>query len=99
MSEFTVIPAELIRKAEELRTLNAQFKTKVEELSSLEVNLSSMWEGEARDLFRTIFTADKSQWENYATLIEQYCAALEKIGNAYGGGEKIALRILSERNS
>ena len=80
MAAFMVTSSELKSKANELRNLNAQFK-------SQEGSLVSMWEGEARDAFDMAFKNDKTQMDNFYNLIEQYCAALETIAAKYEAAE------------
>ncbi len=87
MAAFTVTSSELKAKANELRNLNAQFKTQVGNLESQEGNLVTMWEGEARNAFDTAFKNDKGQMDNFYNLIEQYCVALENIATKYDMAE------------
>ncbi|MBO6137339.1 MAG: WXG100 family type VII secretion target [Lachnospiraceae bacterium] len=87
MAEIFVTPGELRSKAAELRELNAQFKTNVEELTATEGSLSSMWEGQAHDAFRSAFETDKGQWETFHTTIENYCITLENIATEYENAE------------
>ncbi len=87
MAAFMVTSSELKSKANELRNLNAQFKSQVGNLESQEGSLVSMWEGEARDAFDMAFKNDKTQMDNFYNLIEQYCAALETIAAKYEAAE------------
>lgn len=87
MAAFQVTSSELKAKANELRDLNAQFKTQVGNLESQEGSLLTMWEGEAQRAFDTAFKNDKSQMDNFYNLIEQYCVALENIAAKYDMAE------------
>lgn len=87
MAAFQVTSSELKAKANELRDLNAQFKTQVGNLESQEGSLLTMWEGEAKKAFDTAFKNDKSQMDNFYNLIEQYCVALENIAAKYDMAE------------
>lgn len=87
MAEIFVTPSELRSKAEELRQLNASFKTNVDELVSTEGSLNSMWEGQAHDAFHTAFENDKGQWDTFHSTIENYCIALENIATEYENAE------------
>lgn len=87
MAAFQVTSSELRAKANELRDLNAQFKTQVGNLESQEGSLLTMWEGEAQRAFDTEFKKDKSQMDNFYNLIEQYCVALENIAAKYDMAE------------
>lgn len=88
MSEIQVTTAQLRAKAEELRNLNSKFSTQVEELSSEENSLNSMWEGEAKDAFHTAFNNDKTQMETFHTEVEKYVNALEQIIQKYEDAER-----------
>ena len=83
MAAFQVTASELKTKAGNLRDMNAQFKTQVSNLETQEQSLASMWEGEAKNAFRTAFNNDRAQMDNFYNLIEQYCVALESIAAKY----------------
>lgn len=87
MAAFMVTAGQLKAKAGELRDLNAQFKSQVGNLESQESSLVSMWEGEAKNAFHTAFQNDKTQFDNFYNLIEQYCASLENIASRYDMAE------------
>lgn len=87
MAAFTVTSSELKAKANQLREMNAQFKTQTGNLESQESALVSMWEGQARNAFDTAFKNDKAQMDNFYNLIEQYCTALEAIASKYDMAE------------
>lgn len=98
MGEIRVTSAELRRKAEELRSLNSQFKAKVGDLTNCEKSLASMWEGDAKTAFHTAFNNDSIQWNNFHTLIEQYIVTLMNIATEYDNKESINTNIASSRN-
>lgn len=87
MAAFQVTTNELKSKTNELRELNAQFKTQVGNLENQEASLISMWEGEAKQAFDTAFKNDKAQMDNFYNLVIQYCAALENIASQYALAE------------
>ena len=97
MAEIMVTASELRRKAEELRGINGQFKNSVSSLESTEGSLNGMWEGEAHDLFHKAFMEDKGQMIAFATLIEEYCNALEQIAQEYEEKERINAEIARNR--
>lgn len=76
MANITVTFAQLKAKAEELKTLNEQFKTQVTELEGIEANLVSMWEGQSKDVFHNAFITDKGQMNNFYNVMEQYIQTL-----------------------
>lgn len=83
MALIRVTARELRAKASELRGLNGQFKSQVGTLESQEQSLASMWEGEAKNAFHMAFHNDKTQMDNFQSLMEQYCVALENIAAKY----------------
>lgn len=98
MAAFQVTSRELKAKANELRDLDAQFKSQVGNLESQEGSLISMWEGEARDTFDMAFKNDKAQMDNFHNLIQQYCAALENIASKYDLAEARNVSTAQTRN-
>ena len=98
MAAFQVTSSELKAKANELRDLNAQFKTQAGNLETQEGSLVSMWEGEARNAFDTAFKNDKAQMDNFYNLIEQYCVALENIAAKYDLAESQNVSTASTRS-
>lgn len=83
MAAFQVTASELKAKSNELRELNAQFKTQTGNLESQEGSLITMWEGEARNAFDAAFKNDKLQMDNFYNLIEQYCTTLDNMASKY----------------
>lgn len=98
MAEIRVTAAEVRRKAEELRNLNSQFQSKVDELTNDEQSLAAMWEGDAKTAFHTAFNNDKTQWDAFHSLIEQYAVALDNIATEYDNKEAANASIASTRN-
>ncbi|MBO5474617.1 MAG: WXG100 family type VII secretion target [Lachnospiraceae bacterium] len=98
MGLIQVSASQLRAKASELRNLNAQFKAQVGNLEGQEQNLIGMWEGEARDTFHTAFNNDKIQMDNFNTLIEQFCVALENIATRYEAAESANVSTAATRN-
>ncbi|MDO4617063.1 MAG: WXG100 family type VII secretion target [Lachnospiraceae bacterium] len=97
MSDFRVSISELTTKVTSLRELNAQFKSQVSEMESVEGNLNSMWEGEAKNAFHTAFQSDKGQMDNFYSIIESYAERLEAIAARYAQAEARNVEIASER--
>ena len=97
MAEILVTTSELRSKAEELRGINGQFKNSVSSLESTEGSLNGMWVGEAHDTFHKAFMEDKGQMTAFATLIDEYCATLEKIAREYEEKERMNTEIARNR--
>lgn len=97
MSYFSVTPAQLRAKAEELRQSNEQFKNQVVQLNDEEAAVCSMWEGASKDAFNTAFQRDKVQMDNFFNAIAQYIAALETIAQKYEQAESLNTEIATNR--
>lgn len=98
MANIRVTAAELKAGAEELRSLNQQFKAAVSELESTEGALNTMWEGEARNTFHRAFTSDKTQMTNFYNAIEVYAQRLEAAAAKYAQAEAQNTEIAATRN-
>lgn len=98
MALIRVTAAQLKAGAEELRSLNQQFKAAVSELESTEGALNSMWEGDAREAFHRAFTSDKTQMNNFYNAIEVYAARLEAAAAQYETKEAQNVEIANTRN-
>ncbi len=98
MPEILVTAAQVKAKAEELRTMNEQFKSMVSELESQEVDLNSMWEGQANDAFHNAFMRDKSQMENFHSVMTMYISTLEQIAAEYEKAEAQNMMIGNTRS-
>ena len=97
MATFTVTSKELQAKAEELKSLNQQFKNEVSELESTENALSGMWEGEARDAFHKAYSSDRVQMDNFYNAIETYVMRLESAAAKYAQTEAANVEIANTR--
>ena len=98
MSFFQVTAAELRKKAEQLKGLNARFKTSVESLQTTEQSLKSMWEGEANEAFHAAFMKDKGQMDNFHSVIERYIEALYVIAQKYEEAENRNIATATSRS-
>lgn len=97
MALIRVTSQKLRETAEQLRGLNQQFQTQVDTLAGQEQTLASQWEGDAKDAFHTAFNNDKTQWEAFHTLIEQYAVSLNNIAIEYDNKESMNQNIASSR--
>ncbi len=87
MSFFSVTSSELRQKSEQLKGLNAKFKTSVEALETSEQALKTMWEGEANEAFHKAFVNDKGKMDSFYTAVQQYIEALLAIAVKYEEAE------------
>lgn len=98
MALINVTAAHLKAQAEELKQLNATFKSTVNELESTEAQLNSMWEGEANTAFHNAFSRDKIQMDNFYNAIEVYVNALLTIASKYQLAEGMNVETATTRN-
>lgn len=97
MAEIKVTSGELRRIAQELRQLNNQFNSSVEEMTSTEQQLMGMWDGEAKDTFHNAYNNDKGQMDVFYQTIEKYCQTLEANADKYERAEQQNLNTASNR--
>lgn len=98
MAMIMVTSSKLRAAAENLQSLNRQFKNKAEELQGKEQALSRMWEGQAQTAFHSAFTRDSQQMAAFYQLIDQYVQALLEIAARYEQAEARNAEIASTRN-
>ncbi len=97
MSFIQVTASTLKEKAEELRGLNSRFSTELEALNNSQINLSTMWEGEANKAFVQVFMNDKGQMDAFRNAIDQYIVALITIAARYEDAETRNLSLATTR--
>ena len=93
-----VTATELIARANDLKNLNAQFRSTVNDLEGTEESLRTMWEGEANNAFHSAFTRDKVQMTNFYNAIEVYVQRLLEIAAKYQQAEATNTQIASNRS-
>ena len=99
MALIQVTSQQLRDKAAELRNQNNTVRNHIESLRSQEGSLSGMWEGEARESFRSAFQTDIAKRTEFCSAIEQYAAALETIAAKYDEAEAKNTSTAASRNS
>lgn len=87
MALIRVTAAQVKSTADQLRQYDSQFKSQTDNLETHELQLSSMWEGQAKDAFHSAFNSDKEYMNQFYVLIEKYCQALEQIAQSYEQAE------------
>ena len=98
MSKFTVSASEMQAAINELASANNEFKSRVSELEALQKELAGQWQGDANTAFNTAFQRDKSQWDTFAALINQYIQALGTIRTEYEKAEMANTNTAKTRN-
>ncbi|MCD8347695.1 MAG: WXG100 family type VII secretion target [Lachnospiraceae bacterium] len=99
MAEFQVTATTLKEKAEELKSLNTDFASKVDDLVSTQQTLSGMWEGESRDAFDSAFNTDRNKWDLFKSTVDEYYSRLLTIIARYEQAESKNVGIATTRNS
>lgn len=98
MSFIQVTSQELRNKASELQGLNSKFQNEIENLVSCQSNLSTMWEGDAKEAFYNAFMRDKTNMDSFKVAIDQYIQALLVISEKYEEAEKRNVSTASTRS-
>ena len=83
MAAFSVTTAEMTKKISDLRAKNQSLKQQVSKMKESEDELNTTWDGNAKKNFSSAVESDAVQMNNFSSLIEQYCAALETIISRY----------------
>ena len=97
MAQMYVDSASLRAKAAELEELNNQFKSEIGGLQDNEQALAGMWEGTAKENFRTAFNNDVVQMNNFYNAIGMYISKLEEIAAKYEQAEQQNAELASTR--
>ena len=98
MGLIQVTAKQLRQEAERMEQLNNQFKSQIELLEAKEQNLGTMWEGQAKETFRSAFLRDKTQMEEFYQLIIKYIQTLLQIAVKYEQAEQRNMEIAASRN-
>lgn len=91
--EFTVTPAMLAEKADELKARNDKIKDKLIYLGDQERELDGMWDGPANDAFKREFGKKMAQMEEFVNSMYDYISALNRIAISYADAEKRSVNI------
>ena len=83
MAAFSVTTAEMTKKISDLRAKNQSLKQQVSKMTESKDELNTTWDGNAKKNFSSAVESDAVQMNNFSSLIEQYCAALETIISRY----------------
>ena len=97
MAEIIVTSSTLRNKAEELNSMNEQFKTAVNSLIDEENALRGQFEGEASDAFHAAFSKYAVQMQNFYNAIAQYAQKLVQIAEGYEKAEQANVATATER--
>ena len=85
--EIVVSAAQLRNQAAALEELNERFQSMVSDLQAEEVELSTMWEGEAKDAFRTAFSRDRDNMYRFFNAVKKYVQVLRDSAAKYENTE------------
>ena len=79
MADIILTPTVVAQKAEDLRSYATQLTNDKEDFESAEEALAGMWDGEAKDSFRTKFQTGMQHVQTYIEAVNNYAAALDEI--------------------
>ena len=97
MAQFYVDASSLRTKVSELQQLNNSFKSEMDNLQETEQILAGMWEGSAKDAFRTAFNSDIVQMSNFYNAINTFADRLQEIVVQYERAESTNTQLASTR--
>lgn len=97
MSFIQASSNDLRNRSEQLMSLNQRFKAEKENLSSNEMALKSMWEGEATEAFHIAYMRDAGQMDAFMEIINNYAQVMESIAERYESAEAKNLSVASNR--
>ncbi len=95
MSEFSVKPAELDKKAEELKNLNEQLRLKCQEYAEKGGSLSASFEGDTASKFYQEVSNHSSKMNEFVALVDQYYATMKEDIQKYIQMEQQAQEVVS----
>ncbi len=98
MALIRVTSSELRNAEAELTALNGQLKNEAEEFINGANALGATWEGETKEAFMHAAKNDKMQMDNFMTLIDKYCKAIEEIATMYDKAEAENTATATARN-
>lgn len=93
-----VTAAQLRSTADQLEQLNSNFKTATENLTSVQQNLSGMWEGDAKRTFDASYQRDKTNMDAFNANITKYVGVLRSIAVKYEKAEQANVQIAQQRS-
>ena len=93
MAYFKVSSQVLRSKANELENLNAQFKSRIEDLKGSERALSASYEAESQKVFHAAFEANCTKFMEFYKGINNYAQALKAEADRYEKAEARNIQI------
>lgn len=95
---LTVTSSKLRETAAELRRLNTQLKTELDNMTARERSLNSMWDGQANDTFHAAYEHDVREYQDFIQAINEYIQALLQAAEEYERTEAKNNAIASARS-
>lgn len=94
---LTVTSQKLRETAANLRRLNSQLRSELNNMSSRERSLNGMWDGQANDTFHAAYEHDVREYNDFIQAIEEYINALLQAADEYERTESRNQSIASSR--
>ncbi len=89
--DFTVTPAMLAEKAEELDGQKQNLVKQIDKLIDQEKSLDNMWDGPANEAFKQTFATKTQELVDFVSTMETYITTLNQIASDYAQAEKVNL--------
>lgn len=83
MAEIKVTPSVLRNNAEELQNEAKNLSQKMDELQDRENQLSTMWQGDAKDSFHEAFMTSYNECQPFFQELQRFIAKLEETAEKY----------------
>lgn len=96
--EIIVTAEQLKNQANALRELNERYQGMVSDLKAEEVALSDMWEGEAKNAFRSAFSRDADNMYRFYNAVNKYADVLDQMAAKYSQAEYTNTEIANKRS-
>ena len=97
MAEIKVTPGVLRKKSEELQAGVKNLTQKMTELQERESNLSSMWQGAAKDSFHNAFMTSYSECQPFFQELQRFIVKLDETAKQYEMAEARAAEAAQKR--
>lgn len=95
MSTTEISMSQVGKATGEIDELINSWKKEMDSISELNDTLMTMWQGDAKEKYRSVWSEDMEKFSRLMTFMNQYNTALKEIVNEYSAGEDEAVNIVS----
>lgn len=97
MAQIQITAAQVMKKAEELKAKNEEFKSQMNTLKALNQQLMSMYEGEASKAFDKDFQNGEVKLQNFYNAIARYAQVLQDMTTDHIRTEAANVELINAR--